>query len=773
MKITNFSYRKKLIAFGLVIGVLPITVLGIFSYFKSSSIMQAKINDANNQALQQTETSVEEVLKSIQYYYFVVANSPTVTDYLDKRLTYIDYDSVVGIQRRLLGAQSVQASVKSAFYANFNYDWVIGTEGMSSLNNKFNMEQVNKIVKDPRNSFWICNEKDANMFVQNESDSYKAIDNISLVIKLPLNSNEPEGALFVNLQGDEFRKSAVQSGRLDEMIILDSNYNVILKDGQSILSDKSNNLLESQLKERTNQKGFYKSKIDNNSVVISYRKSKYTGWTYVSIYNIEDITKNSRSIGWVTLWLCLFIVLCVFLISVLGSSVIYTPIRNVYDIIKKNVDIIANVKNKDEFTYIGEGINNLFTMQTKMVEQIESQVVQIEELFLIKLVNGEMDKNEIDLKLKALGYNEFWKCLGILSVQIDSLDNTKYNENDRDLLLFGVSNIIYEVLNSSIIFMPTLIQKSQVVLIGGNQQTHEEFKEFAYTCATTIQANVKKYLEFSVSVGVSRPFHDLYDAQIAYKESIEALMCCIRFGEETIHYFEDVQPNGQIKRIYPRNIEDDLIYAINQGDAGKAEELLDKIIDNFFSKELSFSEYQVSLTRLLINIIGVLQDSGESIDIIFGKRHRLFDELYRLRNTPQIKKWFKVSVINPVIQCLDERRGSHFKHILDEIINIIHNEYDTDLSLESCAARLNYHSNYIWRILKKEMDITFSEYLLQYRLSMAKKWLEETNMSVGEIAERLRYNNSQNFIRYFKKLEGITPGQYRDRYKSNMLKSLT
>ncbi|MNJ03635.1 DNA-binding transcriptional regulator AraC [compost metagenome] len=49
-----------------------------------------------------------------------------------------------------------------------------------------------------------------------------------------------------------------------------------------------------------------------------------------------------------------------------------------------------------------------------------------------------------------------------------------------------------------------------------------------------------------------------------------------------------------------------------------------------------------------------------------------------------------------------------------------------------------------------------------YRFKMAKKWLEETDMPVKDIAARLRYNNSQNFIRSFRKQEGMTPGQYRE-----------
>ena len=50
--------------------------------------------------------------------------------------------------------------------------------------------------------------------------------------------------------------------------------------------------------------------------------------------------------------------------------------------------------------------------------------------------------------------------------------------------------------------------------------------------------------------------------------------------------------------------------------------------------------------------------------------------------------------------------------------------------------------------------MSFSEYLSQYRFKMFKKWLVETDMPIKDIAEKLSYNNSQNFIRSFRKLEG-------------------
>ncbi len=63
------------------------------------------------------------------------------------------------------------------------------------------------------------------------------------------------------------------------------------------------------------------------------------------------------------------------------------------------------------------------------------------------------------------------------------------------------------------------------------------------------------------------------------------------------------------------------------------------------------------------------------------------------------------------------------------------------------------------------MNVSFSEYLIMYRINMAKQWLVNTDISVKDIATKLHYNNSQNFIRSFRKMEGITPGKYRSQHK--------
>jgi len=50
-------------------------------------------------------------------------------------------------------------------------------------------------------------------------------------------------------------------------------------------------------------------------------------------------------------------------------------------------------------------------------------------------------------------------------------------------------------------------------------------------------------------------------------------------------------------------------------------------------------------------------------------------------------------------------------------------------------------------------------------MEQAKMWLEQTDMMVSEIAEKLAYHNTTAFIRTFRRIVGETPGKYRTEHK--------
>lgn len=765
MKIIKSAYFKKVLAFYLLLSTLPVLILGGFSYRRSATIIQEKVNKSNMQILNQTQMTVEENLKHIHNYYTLFAYSQLTLELINKSSEELDFESITWAQRQLGELMKIQTTIKNAYLINPEMDWFISNESMGTLADKINREQILEMIQAPQNIYWTYVEAGTNGESQRSAKEYMDVGNICMVIRFPFNQNVPQSGIIINLSQYQFNKILSQGYQEGRMMILDENNRVLYDDSKVLLGeDFGGQIYSKELVETENTQGFYETIVDGNKVGINYRKSPYNGWIYVSIYSINEITQDSRMIGWMTMLLCGVIMGLCLVVTAFGTKSIYNPIRNIYESVKKGISISGIERfGTDEMKYIGEGIHTLVDTKNKMEEQIRSQISQLKELFLIKLVQGELKENEIHFKLKSFGIEDPWKQICIISVQIDSIEDEELpqGDGDRDFIMIEIHRMIEEVIGGSIIFKPIFTRRVLTALVEGTQESPEDFRDQVYQYAETIQRRVKEGLKTNISIGISRPFSDLIGAPIAQKESIEALRGRINLGEQAILFFHEVQLGQSIKQSYPKNMENDLIDAISIGETDKAEYLIEMIIDQILKEELNFHEYQIYLTRLLIAIIRVLQDSGEPISNVFKSYKTIFEELNNLSNGEEIKKWFKNRIIRPIIMTREERSENAHKQILDEVIKIIHQEYDTDLTLEECASRLNYHPSYIWRIMRKEMDTSFSEYLAQYRLNMAKEWLEQTDLSISDIADRLKYNNSQNFIRYFKKLEGITPGSYR------------
>ncbi|MEG2380565.1 MAG: AraC family transcriptional regulator, partial [Oscillospiraceae bacterium] len=98
------------------------------------------------------------------------------------------------------------------------------------------------------------------------------------------------------------------------------------------------------------------------------------------------------------------------------------------------------------------------------------------------------------------------------------------------------------------------------------------------------------------------------------------------------------------------------------------------------------------------------------------------------------------------------------KEIMDAI-NIISREYKT-VTIDSVAEQLFLSSSYLMHLFKREVGKTFNEYLVDFRMEKAKKFLKMKKYKIYEISEMLGYKNTKYFASVFKKATGMTPKEF-------------
>ena len=105
---------------------------------------------------------------------------------------------------------------------------------------------------------------------------------------------------------------------------------------------------------------------------------------------------------------------------------------------------------------------------------------------------------------------------------------------------------------------------------------------------------------------------------------------------------------------------------------------------------------------------------------------------------------------------------------VNEIISYIHTHYsDSSVSCASIASMFGYHPNYLTRIFKQVTGKTLKQYILYYRIKIAKEILATSKYDIGEVAWRVGFNSSSHFIASFRAETGVTPRVYRIKSRDN------
>lgn len=100
------------------------------------------------------------------------------------------------------------------------------------------------------------------------------------------------------------------------------------------------------------------------------------------------------------------------------------------------------------------------------------------------------------------------------------------------------------------------------------------------------------------------------------------------------------------------------------------------------------------------------------------------------------------------------------KTYVEHALQFISLNYDK-ISINDIANYVGINRSYLSTIFKEELNVSPQEFLIDFRLRKAVDLLEQTNMSVQEIANKIGYQNSCSFSKTFKKFYGDSPTDYR------------
>lgn len=107
--------------------------------------------------------------------------------------------------------------------------------------------------------------------------------------------------------------------------------------------------------------------------------------------------------------------------------------------------------------------------------------------------------------------------------------------------------------------------------------------------------------------------------------------------------------------------------------------------------------------------------------------------------------------------------GSTGDPLIDQALAFIHQHLSEKITVEDIAASIGYNESYFSQKFCRATGKTPYQFLLHSRLDRAQLLLKTTALSIREISEQTGFNSAAHFSYAFRKEQGCTPHEYRER----------
>lgn len=172
-----------------------------------------------------------------------------------------------------------------------------------------------------------------------------------------------------------------------------------------------------------------------------------------------------------------------------------------------------------------------------------------------------------------------------------------------------------------------------------------------------------------------------------------------------------------------------------------------------------------SLSGHLQSFVIALDDDGrQTLDRLF---HLLFD----LCSHPSHPKSAAADLVCAILhfydhvyhnhQRYDVEPKSHEHELFDRFITLVNRNGGTERQLAYYADCMNLSQRYLGTVINKVSDVTAKEWIDRAAIAHIKVMLRHSNLPIKCIADSLNFPNNSFFCKYFKRLTGMTPAQYK------------
>lgn len=499
-------------------------------------------------------------------------------------------------------------------------------------------------------------------------------------------------------------------------------------EGYLTIVDHSGNEIYSYFQRKDSER---QQKTNDIEYIYVNKRSYVYKWNYtMAISERDKMALYYQKIDVLLLYI-IFIVILMIMIAIFVAIYNYRPI---YKLVKNTSDYSAYSleENKDEL----KNIENIIVSIDASKRQLEKR------LFVSNMVWGEYESEE-DF---YFDYNQF--VVLNIKYEVRIIGDIQHNLPDiiEKLMNFTGCFAIASKLSCDDV-ITVILNFDKKIVDNGVPLLFERMKMFFQD----------KSIIFTICSGDT--FDKLENIPISYEQARKALLFRENNSESSLITYDDVLRS---KRIQFLNIfEDRLIFAFEDRNSSDVNKIMVEI-EAYFKNNNHASE-MAFLYHAILDVIDqyCIENKIEKNEEI----RKISEMIYKAKSDfDQINIY--IGDLSKRIASASDKDEEKSTELDEKIFKTIEEKlFDNTLSLESLAESCGITPSYLGRYFKYKMGITPMKYIDMKRMMKAKELLLNTEMKIKDIVSFCGYIDESNFIRKFKRNEGITPIRYREENK--------
>lgn len=382
-------------------------------------------------------------------------------------------------------------------------------------------------------------------------------------------------------------------------------------------------------------------------------------------------------------------------------------------------------------------------------------MIAVEEKSFRDIIFGKI-RTEEEMK-EALSYFTNFKADCHFTCMVVHTQSKGIYDNKIDKGVYDIVTFIIDVIKESVIHLDGSIihhvNNYDFVLLLNVEEEGYGFE--ISQISQNIQNSLKKYLNLKSWIGISLLHSAPESIKKAYEEAFAASRRCVQFlGKSYIYYHELLNEDNSSQLTEDKNYMDELIKLEDALYKGSVKEI-NAVFKDIKEKVVASSTItKREIEKLYFNLSFIINSSQYKLNISDGHNPAI-NTINDIDDFIDMTRELQQVVVNK-IKGIDQKQQA----ILDAKKFIQYN-YKNPISLTDVADFVGLSPTYFSELFKKEEDINFIDYLIEFRIKKAKHLLRYTDYKIYEVAREVGYENIYYFSRIFKRQTGLSPKQYR------------